>query len=100
MIDVEKVISNLREVYDPEMPTVNVYDLGLIYNIETNDDVLKITHTLTSPMCPFAEFIMEMIKEAGMQDTGATSCEIDLTFEPPFTIDMVPEETRMYMGWD
>lgn len=100
MVDIKKVIENLKQVYDPEMPSINVYDLGLIYEVSAIDDeTVKIRHTLTSPMCPFAEEIISMIHEAGMTGTGATSCEIDLTFTPPFTMEMVPDETRAMMGW-
>ena len=58
-IDEDHIIANLREVYDPEI-SVNVYDLGLIYNIETHDDTVKITATLTSAFCPFADEIVEL----------------------------------------
>jgi metal-sulfur cluster biosynthetic enzyme len=50
-------------------------------------------------MCPFADFIIASIQEAAVDNTGATDVEIDLTFDPPFTIEMVPEDTRLAMGW-
>ena len=62
MIDIDHIIANLREVYDPEI-SINVYDLGLIYNIETTKDSVDITHTLTSAFCPFADEIVSSISD-------------------------------------
>ena len=100
MIDKEHVIENLREVFDPEI-SINIYDLGLIYDIEIDqkEQEVKITHTLTSAFCPFADSIVEDIYSAGMKNTNAMHCEVITTFDPPFTIESVPEETRMAMGW-
>ncbi len=100
MIDKEQVIENLREVFDPEI-SINIYDLGLIYDIEIDqkEQEVKITHTLTSAFCPFADSIVEDIYSAGMKNTNAMHCEVITTFDPPFTIESVPEETRMAMGW-
>ena len=100
MIDKEQVIKNLREVFDPEI-SINIYDLGLIYDIEIDqkEQEVKITHTLTSAFCPFADSIVEDIYSAGMKNTNAMHCEVITTFDPPFTVDSVPEETRIAMGW-
>ena len=108
MIDKEKnkiisqVVKNLEQVYDPEIPSVSVINLGLIYDIEVleNNTFVKITHTLTSAFCPMADEISENIKQAGLNDPGATDCIVNLTFDPPFSMDMVPEETKLAMGWD
>ena len=98
---VTKVVANLKNVYDPEIPSVSVLDLGLIYDIEVLDDytVVKITHTLTSAFCPMADEINKNIKEAGMVD-GIKESIANVTFQPPFSMDMVPEETKMMMGWE
>ena len=96
-IDEDHIIANLREVYDPEI-SVNVYDLGLIYNIETHDDTVKITATLTSAFCPLADEIVENIRSAGYVE-NVNVVDVNITFDPPFTIDSVPEETRFLMGW-
>ena len=98
---VAKVVANLKNVYDPEIPSVSVLDLGLIYDIEVLDDytVVKITHTLTSAFCPMADEINKNIKEAGMVD-GIKESIANVTFQPPFSMDMVPEETKMMMGWE
>lgn len=97
----EIVIERLREVYDPEMPSINIYDLGLIYDlqVDTETGTVTVVHTLTSPMCPFADYICEEITSACLRDTGAQSVNRELTFDPLFTLEMVPEETRMIMGW-
>ena len=98
---VAKVVANLKNVYDPEIPSVSVLDLGLIYDIEVLDDytVVKITHTLTSAFCPMADEINKNIKEAGMVD-GIKESIANVTFQPPFSMDMVTEETKMMMGWE
>ena len=99
-INKEHIIENLKEVFDPEI-SINIYDLGLIYDIEKDqrEQEVKITHTLTSAFCPFADSIVEDIYSAGMKNTNAMHCEVITTFEPPFTMESVPEETRMAMGW-
>ena len=94
------VVKNLEQVFDPEMPSVSVIHLGLIYDIEILEDnsVVKITHTLTSAFCPMADEINQDIKNAGMVK-GVKQSIANCTFQPPFTMDMVPEETKMAMGW-
>ena len=106
MIDKEKnkiisqVVKNLEQVYDPEIPSVSVMNLGLIYDIEVleNNTFVKITHTLTSAFCPMADEISQNIKNAGMVD-GIKDSVANCTFSPPFSMDMVPEETKLIMGW-
>ena len=99
MIDKDHIIANLREVFDPEI-SINVYDLGLIYDVETctAEYSVDITHTLTSAFCPFADEIISNIRQAGLVD-NVRIVNVITTFEPPFTIDSVPEETRAIMGW-
>ena len=99
-IDKDKIIANLKEVYDPEMDGINVYDLGLIYDIKINaeDQWVEITHTLTSAFCPFADQMVADITKAGYV-SEVLNVEVITTFDPPFTMDMVPEETKMMMGW-
>jgi|TARA_R110000824_G_scaffold112851_3_gene262273 metal-sulfur cluster biosynthetic enzyme len=94
-----KIIENLQQVYDPEI-SINIYDLGLIYDIEINeeDKVVNITHTLTSPFCGFADIMIEDIKKAGRID-GINNVNVITTFDPPFSFDKVSEEVRMVMGW-
>ena len=100
VIKEDTIIENLKQVYDPEI-SINIYDLGLIYNIEIDqkEREVKITHTLTSAFCPFADSIVEDIYSAGIKSTGAMHCEVITTFDLPFTMESVPEETRVAMGW-
>ena len=99
-MNIDQIISQLKEVYDPEMDSVNVYDLGLIYDIKIDEENcwVEITHTLTSAFCPFADEIVASIRDAGMVP-GVQHVEVITTFDPPFTMESVPEETRMMMGW-
>ena len=100
MIDRQPIIENLKNVYDPEIPSASLYDLGLIYDIAINEreHEVTITHTLTSAFCPFADQIVADIRQAGYVDEER-SVQIVTTFDPPFSMDMVPEETRMMLGW-
>jgi metal-sulfur cluster biosynthetic enzyme len=95
----DEIVKQLQEVYDPEI-SINVFDLGLIYDIQINEEErsVEITHTLTSAFCGFADVIAEDIRKAGYVD-GIDNVSIVTTFDPPFTLDMVPEETKLAMGW-
>ena len=95
----DKIIEQLKQVYDPEI-SINVYDLGLIYDIKIDKEnkSVEITHTLTSAFCGFADIIAEDIRQAGYVE-GIEDVKIVTTFDPPFTMDSVSEETRMIMGW-
>lgn len=95
----QRVIQSLQKVYDPEMPSVSVYDLGLIYAIEVKGDSVRVEHTLTSMACPFADQICSDISNAVLDTEGVRAIDRQLVFEPPFTMEMVPEETKMIMGW-
>ena len=85
--------------YSPEI-SINVYDLGLIYDIliDEKEGSVDIIHTLTSAFCPFADQIVSDIRQAG-QIEGVHIVDVITTFDPPFTMDNVPEETKMMMGW-
>ena len=98
-IDKEQIIANLREVYDPEI-SINVYDLGLIYNIDIDEkeSSVNIIATLTSAFCPFADQIVDSIQRAGYAK-NVLNVNVEITFTPPFTMDMVPQETKDIMGW-
>ncbi len=100
MVNKETIIANLKEVYDPEI-SVNIYDLGLIYNIEidNDEDHVTITHTLTSAFCPYADMIVQDISAAGYKNTNAKIVQVDTTFDPPFTMESVPLDTRAALGW-
>ena len=86
------IIMALRQVYDPEIP-VNVYDLGLIYEIKVNDDhEVYIQMTLTAPNCPMADYVMEQVKTAVEDVPGVVSVKIDLVFEPVWDKSRMSEE--------
>jgi len=96
----KSVIAALQTVYDPEMESINVYDLGLIYmlDVQENGNVLC-EHTLTSMMCPFADQICQDISNAIKSVDGVTNVERNLVFDPPFSMDMMSEESKLVMGW-
>tara|TARA_Y100000593_G_scaffold91414_1_gene180111 strand:- start:12986 stop:13291 length:306 start_codon:yes stop_codon:yes gene_type:complete len=100
MIDKQLIIENLKNVYDPEIPSASLYDLGLIYDIAINEreHEVTITHTLTSAFCPFADQIVADVRQAGYVE-NVRSVQVEVTFDPPFSMDMVPEETKMMLGW-
>ena len=95
----EDIIKQLQEVYDPEI-SVNVFDLGLIYDIQIDEEKrnVEITHTLTSAFCPFADEIVHAIHRACEVD-NVNSVNVITTFDQPFSLEMVPEETKLIMGW-
>ncbi|MGM9805656.1 MAG: metal-sulfur cluster assembly factor [Candidatus Aphodosoma sp.] len=93
----ERVIGMLKTVFDPEIP-VNVYDLGLIYRIETNDGKVEIDMTLTAPNCPAAEFIVEDVKQKVESVEGVTEAKINLVFEPEWDRDRMSEEAKLELG--
>ena len=94
----EQLITNLRNVYDPEI-SINVYDLGLIYDIDLNElPKAKVTHTLTSAFCPMADQTISDIKGAAETIEGIDNCEVITTFDPPFGPDKMSEEARLILG--
>jgi len=94
----DKIIENLKQVYDPEI-SINIYDLGLIYdiNIESLPKV-TITHTLTSAFCPEAELIVSDIRVAVTQVEGVNDVDVITTFEPPFGPEMMSDEAKLALG--
>ncbi len=93
-----EVAEQIRSVYDPEIP-VNVYDLGLIYDIQVDDEKnVHIVMTLTSPMCPVAGSLPGEVEEAARQTPGVGKVSVELTWEPPFSIEMMSEEVKLMLG--
>ena len=93
------VVRALRQVYDPEIP-VNVYDLGLIYEIKIDDDhKVFIKMTLTAPNCPMADDVMEQVNEAVKDVPGVTDAAIELVFEPEWDKSRMSEEALVELGW-
>lgn len=95
---IEHIIEQLKKVYDPEI-SINVYDLGLIYNIDIESaPKVTITHTLTSVFCPAADEIVSDIRQAALSVEGVTECEVITTFIPEFGPDMMSDETKLQLG--
>ena len=95
-----EVIEEIRTVYDPEIP-VNVYDLGLIYDVQVADNKdVHIVMTLTSPMCPVAGSLPGEVECAVRATPGIGNVSVELTWDPPFSIEMMSEETRLMLGFD
>ena len=95
----EQVVRMLRMVFDPEIP-VNVYDLGLIYNIDLSDEgILTIDMTLTAPNCPAADFIIEDVKMKTESVEGVKRVDVNLGFEPEWEKDMMSEEAKLELGF-
>lgn len=94
----EHIIAELKQVFDPEIP-VNIYDIGLIYEIIIDDEFnVKIVMTLTSPNCPVAEILPEEVKGSIQLLDGVKSVEVELTFEPPWSQDMLTDEAKLELG--
>lgn len=94
-----EVIDQIRTVFDPEIP-VNVYDLGLIYDIQIDDERnVHIVMTLTSPACPVAGELPAQVHEAAKQAHGAQNVTLELTWDPPFTIDRIPDDVKLMLGF-
>ena len=95
----ERIIAMLKTVYDPEIP-VNIYDLGLIYKIDLQDDGdVSIDMTLTAPNCPAADFIMEDVRQKVDSVEWVNSSVINLVFEPEWDKDMMSEEAKLELGF-
>jgi len=95
----EKIVKMLKTVYDPEIP-VNVYDLGLIYKIDLDDNAcLRLDMTLTAPNCPAADFILEDIRMKLENIEGIKSVDVNLVFEPEWNQDMMTEEAKLELGF-
>ena len=93
-----KVIDVLKTCFDPEIPT-NIYDLGLVYEININDEANVHTKmTLTSPSCPVAETLPPEVEEKIRNIQGVSSSKVEVTWEPPWSKDMMSEEAKFELG--
>ena len=96
----ERVIELLRTVYDPEIP-VNIYDLGLIYEIKVDEEHrVYIQMTLTAPNCPMADYVVEQVKDAVKDVPGVLDVEVELVFEPVWDKSRMSEEALVELGLD
>ncbi|HWA83937.1 MAG TPA: DUF59 domain-containing protein [Fimbriimonadaceae bacterium] len=93
-----EVAEQIREVYDPEIP-INVYDLGLIYDIQVDDEKnVHIVMTLTSPMCPVAGSLPGEVEMAAQGTPSVGNVTVELTWDPPFTIERMSDEAKLTLG--
>jgi len=92
-----EVVKVLKSTYDPEIP-VNIYDLGLVYDIDIEDSRVKITMTLTAPNCPVADILPNEIRDRVQAIPGVTASEVSLVFDPPWNQSMMSEEALLELG--
>jgi len=93
----ELIIEEIRKIYDPEIP-VNVYELGLIYDVKVNDNKAKIIMTLTTPNCPVAESLPQEVKDSAMQVEGIKDVDLELVWDPPWNKDMMSEAAKLELN--
>lgn len=103
MIERQTIIDALKTVYDPEIP-VNIWDLGLVYDIDIKTDGVVITMTLTSPTCPMMEELVEMVRTAVRGVVGGVDVRVDLVWDPPWDLSRMSDAARLELdlteqGW-
>ena len=93
-----KIIEEIRKIYDPELP-VNIYELGLIYDIKVKDEKFAIIKmTLTTPNCPVAESLPKEVKDGAMQVEGIEDVDLELVWDPPWNKDMMSETAKLELN--
>ena len=95
----DKIVDVLKTIYDPEIP-VDIYELGLIYDVFVNEDQdVKVLMTLTTPNCPVADSLPQKVKEKVQLIDEVNEAEVELTFDPPWTRDLMSEEAKLNLGF-
>ena len=95
----EKIVKELKSIFDPEIP-VDIYELGLIYDVFVNEDnEVKILMTLTTPNCPVAETLPQEVEEKIKSIDEVKTAEVEITFDPPWTKDLMSEEAKLELGF-
>ncbi len=95
----EKIVKELKSIFDPEIP-VDIYELGLIYDVFVNEDYeVKILMTLTTPNCPVAETLPQEVEEKIKSIDEVKTAEVEITFDPPWTKDLMSEEAKLELGF-
>ena len=92
-----KIIDEIKKIYDPELP-VNIYELGLIYDIKVNGSKAEIKMTLTTPNCPVAESLPKEVKEGVMQVEEIEDVDLELVWDPPWTKDMMTDAAKLELN--
>ena len=93
----EKIINEIRKIYDPELP-VNIYELGLIYDIQVKGKKAEIKMTLTTPNCPVAESLPKDVKDGAMQVEEIDEVDLQLVWDPPWTKNMMSEAAKLELN--
>lgn len=94
----EKIVKVLKSIFDPEIP-VDIYELGLIYDVFVNEDYeVKILMTLTTPNCPVAESLPAEVEDKVRSIQMVKNAEVEITFDPPWTQDLMSEEAKLELG--
>ena len=93
----EKVIAEIKKIYDPEIP-VNIYELGLIYDVSIIEKNVKVKMTLTTPNCPVADSLPKEVKESIMEIDGVDKVDLDLVWEPPWDKSMMSESAKLELN--
>ena len=93
----DKIIDEIRKIYDPEIP-VNIYELGLIYDIQVKGNKAEIKMTLTTPNCPVAESLPKEVKEGAMQVEGINDVDLQLVWDPPWNKDMMSDAAKLELN--
>ena len=93
----EKVIAEIKKIYDPEIP-VNIYELGLIYDISIKDKDVSVKMTLTSPNCPVAESLPKEVKDSILEIEEVKKVDLDLVWEPPWDKSMMSEAAKLELN--
>ena len=92
-----KIIEEIKKIYDPELP-VNIYELGLIYDIKVDGSKAEIKMTLTTPNCPVAESLPKEVKEGAMQVEGIEDVDLELVWDPPWNKDMMSDAAKLELN--
>ena len=97
MVTEEQIIEVVKQCYDPEIP-INIYDLGLIYQIDAKPDSVYVKMTLTAAACPAAQSLPEQVREKISSTLGIKNVNVEITFDPPWTPEKISREGRKKLG--
>ena len=97
MVTMEDIMKALKECYDPEIP-VNVWDLGLIYDVAVDGDKVRVKMTLTAPGCPMHSFISREVKEKLQRVSGVKEATVEVVWDPPWSPDKMSQEAKAQLG--
>ena len=99
MVDEKEVWETLKNCYDPEIP-INIVDLGLVYDMKLDDDVVKIKMTLTAPGCPMTSFMIDDVRQKVMAVDGVKDVFVDVVWDPPWNPSMMSQEAKTKLGYE